>query len=75
MRFGHGFHQAQADAGALGFSAEFAAEAVKFLEDPRVLGGRDAGAVVGDFDLPVRRNLAERDFHLRAGGRKLDRVV
>lgn len=75
MAFSDRFDQTEANSGALGFAAEFAAEAVELLEDPRVLGGRDAGAMVGDFDLPVRRNLAERDFHLGASGRELDGVI
>ena len=49
---GDGFDEAQADAGALGFAAEFAAEAVEALEDPCVLGGRDSGALIAHRQFP-----------------------
>jgi short subunit dehydrogenase-like uncharacterized protein len=44
--FGDGFDQAQPDAGALGFAAQFVAETMEALEDARVFGGRDAGALI-----------------------------
>ena len=43
---------AEADADALGFAAEFGAETIELFEDALVFGGRDAGAAVleGDVD-------------------------
>jgi hypothetical protein len=42
------FHDAQADAYALGLAPQFRAAAVEALEDLLVLGGRNAFAVVFD---------------------------
>ena len=55
MRFDDVLDEAEPDAGALGFAAQFVAEAVEAFEDPLVLGGRDAGAFVCDGEAPALR--------------------
>ena len=48
MRLDDVFHNAQPDSHPLGLTPQFGAAPVEALEDPLVLGGRDALAVVLD---------------------------